>query len=250
MTTEQHHPYRIGIIVGVSVSAITTVGFWAFGKLPAILNGIAAGFSFVVGLLQTPIPVATWLLALLTLGVAIPAWQRVALILEKRRTAKAERAAVIRDALLQPINEVKEVMTQALQLNEPKSEIPGDTPKEPELDEAKIDSVAVEEYDGEEEEENWESYTTDNILDIDWRWRWHGTSIKSLTAHCPECDLELYAETSRIDATGIMSGELLHGFRCGDEECGWSVGTPTQYETLDGLHDYVKKYIRREARQL
>lgn len=110
-----------------------------------------------------------------------------------------------------------------------------------------------EEYDEDEydeEEENWRSYTKDEILEIDWRWRWHGTSIESLTAHCPDCDFELYAETSRIGATGIMTGELLHRFRCEDEDCGWSVATPRQYETLDELHDYVKRYIRREARRL
>ncbi len=109
----------------------------------------------------------------------------------------------------------------------------------------------ADEYDDEEEEEDWRSYTRDDILEIDWRWRWHGTSIESLTAHCPDCDFEMHPDSSPMDDTGLMTGaQWLHGFRCEDEDCEWSVATPKQYETLDQLHDYVKRYIRREARRL
>ena len=59
--------------------------------------------------------------------------------------------------------------------------------KEPELDAVQVENVEAEEYDHEEEEEDWRSYTSDNILDVDWRWSWRGTSIKGLTAHCSHC---------------------------------------------------------------
>ena len=109
-----------------------------------------------------------------------------------------------------------------------------------------------EEYDEDEyDEEDWRSYTSDDILEIDWRWRWHGTSIENLTAHCPDCDLEMHPDNSPMDDTGLMTGEQwLHGFRCEDEDCEWSIATPQQYETPDQLHDYVKRHIRREARRL
>lgn len=247
------HQVSQGIIVGVSVLLIGTVANWLFPPVLAITKSVLA---WVFGLLGTPTPLWVWLLGfVLSVGVIFTK-RRLARWIDGshevvEQTSNSKSAAGLIKEALQDVKEVVEETSSAESISQPLRRV--QEPKEPELDEVQMESVGAEEYDDEEEEEeeeDWRSYTSDNILDIDWRWRWHGTSIESLTAHCPDCDFELYPETSRIDATGIMTGEYLQGFRCEDEDCGWSVVTPSQYETLDGLHDYVKKYIRREARRL
>lgn len=249
MTTE-HHPIRNGIIIGVSSIVLGAGILWGFGKLSVIWKVVVAVLSDVVGLLQTPIPLWTWLVGVGLSVIAISTRRRLVARLEQRRTAKAERAAIIGDALNRSINESVNKIHELATEVEAKIESVGaeeeqpDISNEPKVEEAKIENLVAEEYDDEEEEEDWRSYTTDNILDIDWRWRWHGTSIESLTAHCPDCDFELRPETTTM-VTGM---QWLNGFRCEDEECGWSVATPSQYETCDVLHDYVKKHVRRDAR--
>ena len=233
-------PGIIGTVVGGLILAVI---FAVFGKLPAIIGAIANWVSYAFGLLGTDFAVSMWLLGFVLSVAAISIKRRI------DRWIGGPRELIEQTSTAESVDQV---VQQLIETKEPEEEISVE-PNEPELDEVQMESVGAEEYDDEEEEEeeeDWRSYTSDDILDIEWRWRWHGTSIDSLTAHCPDCDFELYAETSRIDATGIMTGEWLHGFRCEDEGCGWSVATPQQHETLDGLHDYVKKHIRREARRL
>lgn len=65
----------------------------------------------------------------------------------------------------------------------------------------------------------WESYTRDNILDIEWQWRWHGTSIESLTPLCPKCGMELSENTHRSPVTRTVQPDRLHSVECHNMDC-------------------------------
>ena len=139
-------------------------------------------------------------------------------------------------------------ITQRVQESKEPTEEISVEPNEPELDQGHIESVGIEEYDDEAEEEDWRSYTSDNILDIDWRWRWHGTSIESLIALCPECELELLELTRPFSNAGYDNREWLMGLKCQDEECQFEHNPNA--ETVHEYHDIIKKHIRRNAHEM
>jgi len=233
----------------------------------AILRSTAA-VLLATGLLSIFGPVRRWLLSSISIA---PVWLVVpivvlGLVVVRLITRKPAPLIAVEeppsidpppDATVDPeaLRSIDPSPNTTVGPNEPPSQSVAFLPAEP-PDEAPMFVVDEDDENGEdeeydEEEEDWRSYTEDNILDIDWRWRWHGTSIESLTAHCPECDLEMHPDSSPMDDTGLMTGaQYLHGFRCEDEDCEWTIATPKQYETLDELHDYVMRYIRREARRL
>jgi hypothetical protein len=41
----------------------------------------------------------------------------------------------------------------------------------------------------------WKDYTSDEILGINWRWRWDNNAIAGLIAFCPTCDMEVSGYT-------------------------------------------------------
>ena len=244
------HQIRNGIIIGVSVLAIGAVATWIFPSVKAISKSVLAfvvgaiteAASFVFGLLGTPIPLWVWLLGFGISVVVISIKRRWVVILTNQRTEMAKervkKATVMaKEAEENRIATRESIKERTKQIFEP---------KEPELD--KIFSVESEEYDDEEEEEEgWRSYTSDNILDIDWQWRWHGESIESLTPICPNCELELSAIARPFDDTGYDNREWLLGFKCQDEECDFE-HDPHHDSAAHEYYELIKKHIRREAR--
>ena len=243
----EKHRIRDGIIIGVSVLAIWTGAIWIFPSIKAISKSVLA---FVLGILGTPIPLWVWLL-----GTVLS----VAVISTKRRIVRAVEASKEPEEEMIPTPGVwidrgmQQPMPPPAPTNEPA--IPPTTHKDsqaaptltpPPVQSVPIESVGIEEYDDEEEEEDWRSYTSDNILDIDWRWRWHGTSIESLIALCPECELELLEQTRPFSNAGYDNREWLMGLTCQDEECQFEHNPDA--ETVHEYHDIIEKHIRREAR--
>ena len=46
---------------------------------------------------------------------------------------------------------------------------------------------------------DWKDYTSDELLGINWRWRWENNRIAGLIAYCPTCDMEVHGYTSEYD---------------------------------------------------
>lgn len=209
------------IIAGVSVAAIVGLAIWIFPSVQAISKSVLA---FVLGLLGTPIPL--WV-SLLGLGLFV-----AAVSIKRCLAGQAEADRISTTA------ELNKIAQEAFQ------------PKGLDLDKILMESVEDEEHNDEEEENDWRSYTSDHILGIGWRWRWHGESIESLTALCPKCNMELNTLTSPEDPTGVMTSEqLLNGFACLDCDWGTNFSRDDRFETLPMLDEYVKKHIRRNARE-
>lgn len=185
--TTKNDLWRITII-GTAIGTVLAGSiFGVIGKLLAIMRAIAEGVSYAFGLIGTDIAVSMWLLAFGLCVVVISTKRRLVVISIKRRIVRAKEAEEERISATELINEIAQEAFQS---------------KEPELDDVQIESVGAEEYD----DDDWRSYTSDNILDIPWRWRWNGTTIESLTPICPECDMELDQHTSPMDQTGVMTG--------------------------------------------
>lgn len=100
--------------------------------------------------------------------------------------------------------------------------------------------------------QEWESYTQDRILDIEWQWRWHGTSIQSLTPLCPKCGMELSENTRPSPFTRTVQPDQLHSVECHNMDCKWHRGFDDQphVETPAEFRVLVMKHIRRKARGL
>ena len=197
------------IIAGVSVAAIVGLAIWIFPSVQAISKSVLA---FVLGILGTPIPLWVWLLGL-GLFVAAGSIKRL-----WAGQAEADRISTTAD-----LNKISQEVFQS---------------KEPELDEVQTESVEAE----------WKSYMNDNILEIDWVWRWNDTTIDKLTPLCSYCRLELDNLLERINDEFDEEEWKWRGFVCVGPECG------AKYRFDDHTHlsimELVRKHIRREARRL
>jgi hypothetical protein len=99
------------------------------------------------------------------------------------------------------------------------------------------------------EEPEWESYTSDRFLDVNWKWGWDGTSITNLQPICPKCRLNLHPDTELIGDIGDPELELFKGLACRDPACGFQRPFYARAQTTADLERLAKDQIIRKARE-